>query len=360
MLQEKEVILITGSSGRIGTSVASRFSDDKYQLVGLDIVKPKKPLKNLDYIYADLSSDVCMNKVMDEIRKKYGSRIASVIHLAAYYNFKGGQWDLYEKITLGGTKRLVSCVQNFETEQFIFSSSMFVHAPCSLTQKINETWPEFDSWEYPRSKIEVEKFLQKNHGKIPLVIFQIAKCYDDTCHSVMLGHQIQRIWEHQFECHLFPGDIAHGSSFLHIDDLSDALFLAVQSRKRLPDVMTMLIGEEEVLSYDELQRMIGLLIDGKEVKTYQVPKWIAKVGAWVQNHTPGVKPTFIKPWMVDLAGNNYSLDISLIKRTLGWEPKHSLRKTLPNMIKGLKTNPIQWYHENQLPVPAYFCKKKGC
>ena len=66
MLQEKEVILITGSSGRIGTSVASRFSDDKYQLVGLDIVKPKKPLKNLDYIYADLTSDVCMNKVMDE------------------------------------------------------------------------------------------------------------------------------------------------------------------------------------------------------------------------------------------------------------------------------------------------------
>ncbi len=358
MLQEKEVILITGSSGRIGTRIASRFSVDKYQLVGLDIAKPKQPLKNLDYIYADLTSGVSMNKVMDEIRKKYGSKISSVIHLVAYRNFKGGQWEHYEKITLGGTKRLVSCVQNFETEQFIYSSSMFVHAPCSHFEKINETWPEWTTWEYPRSKLEVEKFLKKNHGKIPLVIFQVAKCYDDACHSEMLSHQIQRIWEHQLECHLFPGDIFHSSSFLHIDDLADAIYLAVQNRKKMPELLTMLVGEEETVSYDELQKMIGLLINGKEIKTYQIPKWIAKIGAWVQNHTPGIKPTFIKPWMIDLAGNNYSLDTSLVKRTLGWEPKHSLRKTLPEMIKALKANPIQWYHENQLPVPAYFCKKK--
>ena len=144
---------------------------------------------------------------------------------------------------------------------------------------------------------------------------------------------------------MFPGDITHGASFLHLEDLADAIFLAVQKRKELPKEFIALVGEEEVLSYDYLQRTINKLLFGKELKTTRIPKWFAKFGAWVQCHIPG-KESFIRPWMIDFADDNYDIDISRIKKALLWQPKRSLRNTLPIMIENLKQDPEAWYKMN--------------
>jgi hypothetical protein len=36
---------------------------------------------------------------------------------------------------------------------------------------------------------------------------------------------------------------------------------------------------------------------------------------------------------------------------LGWEPKHSLRQTLPKMVAALKADPAKFYRENELGDP---------
>lgn len=100
---------------------------------------------------------------------------------------------------------------------------------------------------------------------------------------------------------------------------------------------TLLIGEPETLSYDELQRAISRLVHGEEWNTYRIPKLLAKFGAWLQDVLPGPGP-FIKPWMIDLADDHYALDIARARTLLGWEPRHSLRKTLPKMITALKAS----------------------
>ncbi len=50
------------------------------------------------------------------------------------------------------------------------------------------------------------------------------------------------------------------------------------------------------------------------------------------------RTSFVKPWMVDLATDNFELDITRAHTILGWEPKHSLRDTLPKMIPALKAD----------------------
>jgi hypothetical protein len=45
------------------------------------------------------------------------------------------------------------------------------------------------------------------------------------------------------------------------------------------------------------------------------------------------------------------LDIGRARALLGWEPKHSLRATLPRMIAALKDDPARWYRENKLGPP---------
>jgi nucleoside-diphosphate-sugar epimerase len=132
-----------------------------------------------------------------------------------------------------------------------------------------------------------------------------------------------------------------------MEDMVEALVLAVEHRKELPQITTLLIGESETLSYDELQRAISRQLHGKEWKTYQIPKPLAKLGCWLQSLLPGADP-FLKPWMIDLSDDHYAFDISRARTLLGWEPHHSLRKSLPKIINGLKFDPAGWYQENNL------------
>lgn len=346
-MADKDVVIITGACGRIGAQICRRLGD-KYRIVGFELLKALYASANEELVPVDLGSDESVHQAFTHIRNFYGNRIASVIHLAAYYSFDQKQSPLYDKITVKGTQRLLSALKNFEVEQFIFSSTMLVHAPCAPDKPIDENWPLMGNWGYPYSKIVTEKLIHDMRGPIPSVILRIAGVYDDRCHSIPISHQIQRIYENQLESRLFAGNIHHGASFLHMEDLVDAIALAVERRKTLPSELTALLGETKTLSYDALQRQISRLIRGKELTTYSVPKWFAKIGAFVQCHIPFIAKPFIKPWMIDLADDNYTLNISRAKQYLGWEPKRCLEKTLPKMIEILKTDPGRFYKENGL------------
>lgn len=55
--------------------------------------------------------------------------------------------------------------------------------------------------------------------------------------------------------------------------------------------------------------------------------------------------------MIDLADDHYPIAIDHARRTLGWNPQHRLRTTLPQMVARLKRNPKRWYHINKLKPP---------
>jgi nucleoside-diphosphate-sugar epimerase len=86
----------------------------------------------------DLTNEESTRRGLQAIRDLNGDRIASVIHLAAYYDFSGAPSLLYDKVTVGGTRRLLRLLQDFKVEQFIFSSTILVQAHpgmgCGLTR----------------------------------------------------------------------------------------------------------------------------------------------------------------------------------------------------------------------------------
>jgi hypothetical protein len=57
--------------------------------------------------------------------------------------------------------------------------------------------------------------------------------------------------------------------------------------------------------------------------------------------------------MIDLATDNFELDITRAHTILGWEPKRSVRDTLPQMIPSLKADPLAWYRENEIKPPLW-------
>jgi nucleoside-diphosphate-sugar epimerase len=345
------LILVTGSNGRIGTAIMKRLTGKYGQVIGFDLKAQAPPPPECLRIAVDISSDTSVKEGLKMLRAHHGSKIAAVIHLAAYYDFLGEENPKYEEITVKGTQRLLRGLQDdFEVEQFIFSSTMLVHAPNQPGELLTEDSPIGATWAYPESKVRTEAMIRAEHGKIPVAILRLAGVYDDVCHSPPLANQIQRIFERQLASHLYSGETSHRLSYLHMQDLVDAIELVVERRAKLPDEMTVLIGESDALSYDELQHGFIKLIHGESWETYSVPALIAKAGAWAEGLLPGPGP-FIKPWMIDRADDDYILDVTRARTMLGWKPTRSLRDTMPKMVAALKADPSVWYREHGLELP---------
>ena len=356
MSMQKPLVLITGSEGRIGKAIAAALGDD-YTVIGFE----QKCATGSNCITVDISSDEAMSSACEQLRQHYGQRIASVIHLAAFYNFSDEPDPLYDEVNVKGTRRLLKALEAFNVEQFIYASTMLVHAPTAPGLPINEEGPLEPKWPYPQSKVAAENEVCAHHGRIPFVIFRLAGVYTEWGEVPSLSTQIQRIYERQLQSHVFPGNPSHGQSFVHIDDAARAFRQTVERRAQLPEEVTMLIGEPITESYEGLQNLMVQMIHGEPWSTHQVPKTVGVAGAWLQNKMEDVIPDsidrgiepFVKPFMVALSDDHFELDISRARKLLNWRPRHTLRETLPTITGNLKRNPEAWYKRNKIPLPRW-------
>lgn len=345
-------ILITGASGLIGSRICRVLKQD-YSLIGLDLKSPEDTELPLHHIDTDLTDDTSVQESLARVRSEFGNELTSVIHLAAYYDFSGEPSPLYEQLTVEGTRRLLEQLQQqeFDVEQFVFSSSLLVMKPDEPGRHVSEFSVTQAEWAYPQSKLEAEQVIRSEHGEIPYVILRIAGVYDEHCHSLPVSQQIARIYEKQFESFVFPGDKTHGQALVHLDDLAECFRKVVERRNLLEDEL-FLIAEPDAMSYGELQNRIGELIHGTEWPTLRIPKVVAKAGAYAQEMISGDEDgSFIKPWMIDLADDHYVANIAHARTKLKWDPEHRLHDTLPDIIKFLKADPHGFYKENGLSIP---------
>lgn len=356
--ETKPLIVITGAAGDIGSALAAALAHD-YALVGLD--RADKP-GSIPIIPVDLASDESVARAFAELRKQHGSRIASVIHLAAYFDFTGEDHPLYDKVSVAGTRRLLEALQSFEVGQLVYSGTMLVHEPCAPGERIDESRPIAPKWAYPRSKAAAEAVIRREHGHIPYVLLHLAGVYDEKRCVPTLAQQIARIYERDFTSYLYAGDPRAGQSLVHKEDVADAFRRTVDRRRELPSAAVILIGEPDAMGYDELQDEIGRLIHGeKEWTTLRLPKPVAKLGALLQEKLEPVIPDaidqgekpFIRPFMIAMANDHYALDITKARRLLGWEPRYLIRAMLPRIVQALKADPQGWYKANGITAPAW-------
>ncbi|QDU59513.1 UDP-galactose-4-epimerase [Planctomycetes bacterium Pan216] len=351
MDRERETVLITGSSGLLGRATALALAPN-YRVIGLDNDIPETA-NGAETVKVDLTDSEEVTRAIQRVKEMSEGRLASVIHLAAYYDFSGEDSPLYDELTVNGTERLLQQLrqQAIDVEQFVFSSSLLVMKPTEPGIAMTELFPTQAEWPYPQSKLETEELLKRHHGDIPLVIHRIAGVYDEECHSIPISQQIKRIRERELESYVYPGNPNHGQSFVHREDVVACLVATVERRHDLDREEVFLIGEEDVVSYGEMQERLGEQIHGQEWPVIRIPKMVAKAGAWAKDNLPGTDDPFIKTWMIDLADAHYELDITKAKSHLRWTPKHSLRGMIAKMVANLERDPEAWYQRHGLEVP---------
>jgi UDP-glucose 4-epimerase len=115
-----QAVVVTGSAGLIGSAVCASFVNDGWQVVGFDR-PPIDPQEGVIAVSCDVTSDESVRAAVERTTDVLHRRVASVIHLAAYYDFSGEASTLYEEVTVRGTRRLLGALAPLRPEQFLFS-----------------------------------------------------------------------------------------------------------------------------------------------------------------------------------------------------------------------------------------------
>ena len=350
----KPIVLMTGVAGDVGAAVVDALKDG-YRIVGMD----RKSDGSVPVLEADFTDDASVIRAFEDFRQRYGREIASVVHLAAYFDFTGEDNPLYHTLNVDGTRRLLAALRRFDVEQLVYSGTMLVHEPTTPGHLIDEEHPIDPRWAYPQSKAQAEDVIREERGRIPAVLLHLAGLYDDEVLIPTLAHQVAWIYEEDLESYFYPADLETGQSMVHKDDLAAAFRAAVDRRSELPALTTILVGEPQPIGYGALQDQLGELIHGQRWTTVRVPAALAAAGAWVQDKVMPQLPgrlgggtPFVRPFMAMQADSHYALDISRARHLLGWHPKHTLADTLPKVVAKLKADPAGWYKKNAIGWPA--------
>ncbi len=357
---EKPVVVITGAGGHIGRRLGKVLSD-AYRVVGLELsVDGTEPFPTIE---ADLTDDASMTLAMQTLRADFGERVASVIHLAAYFDFTGQDSPAYQAVNVEGSRRLLEHLADFDVAQLVYSGTMLVHRPGIPGQSIDEGTPLDPGWAYPQSKARAEAAMREAAGDdIKLTFLHLAGLYDETTAVPTLSHQIARIYERGLKSRFYSGNPDAGQAFIHIDDMTAAMQRAVDRRDALDRETTILVGEPNALSYNALQDRLGQLIHGEDRwATITLPGFMAKAAAWMETRSEPVVPDaldegekpFIRPFMIDLSSDHYALDIAKAQDVLGWRPEHRIEDELEDLVAALMEDPVRWYRDNGITPPAW-------
>ncbi|MBW3098162.1 NAD-dependent epimerase/dehydratase family protein [Pseudohoeflea coraliihabitans] len=366
MTGTKPVVIITGAAGNIGSRLSRKLARS-HRVIGLDL--PAASEKRDDVIGCDITDPDSMARAAGELAHRLaGSAIASVIHLAAFFDFSGKDRPQYKAVNEDGTRNLLRALQRFDVEQFVYSGTMLVHRPGRPGERITEETPLAPAWAYPQSKARTEEIIRQEAGDIPTVFLRLAGLYDDRTAVPTLSHQIARIYERNLKSHLFSGDRDAGQAFIHLEDMLDLFKRVVDRRGELAPGEVILAGEPDTLSYDALQQRIAELIHGdKSWSTLVVPAPVAKLGAKLETKMEPVVPDafdqgekpFIRPFMIDMASDHYALDISRAQDLLDWQPQKRIDSHLPTLIAALKDDPPGWYRANGITAPPWLASAEA-
>lgn len=146
MAISKPLVLVTGSTGYVGTALVEALQRE-YRVAGLDRQPPRRSSGQVDFVECDLTSDESVGRALATVRQRHSRQIASCVHLAAHYDFSGEPSPLYRTLTVEGTRRLLRGLQDFDVEQFVFSSTHIVMKPAEEEREvITESSPTEPAW----------------------------------------------------------------------------------------------------------------------------------------------------------------------------------------------------------------------
>ncbi len=221
-------VLITGSSGFIGSHLVDKLLDDGHSVIGIDKVKSPKTIatKKFKFLQADI---VCDNINID-------SEIDYVVHLAAkdfYYDHPLDlKYSSFVETQVLGTSKTFELAKKLGAKKFIFASTHSVYGNTKkdlLTEKNIIPQPISP---HGASKLAAEEVIRymSNYYKLPAVILRISSVYGPRMTSHMLIPTIINSFKNQTQIKQYVDYEKSSRDFIYIDDVVSYITSALNKR----------------------------------------------------------------------------------------------------------------------------------
>ncbi|MFC5430955.1 hopanoid-associated sugar epimerase [Paraburkholderia denitrificans] len=261
---QRDLVLITGASGFVGSAVA-RIAQDKGYAVRV-LVRPTSPRTNL----ATLDAEVVTGDMRDVASMRAALRgVRYLFHVAADYRLWAPDPHEIERANLEGAEATMRAALEAGVERIVYTSSVATLKVTSSGASADETRPltaEQAIGVYKRSKVLSERAVERmiaNDGLPAVIVNPSTPIGPRDVKPTPTGRIIVEAATGKI-----PAFVDTGLNLVHVDDVANGHFLALEHGR---------IGERYILGGENLplQQMladIAGMVDRKP-PTIALPRW---------------------------------------------------------------------------------------
>lgn len=308
-MPSKKIILITGSSGFIGTEIINKFKKNKkiilYLLINKNKIKNFKKSKNIKYIYCTLLNSYKLKKILKKLN------ITDVIHCAWSGVGSNVRNSPKQNINLKITSNLLNAIGHKKINCFITLGSQAEYG--SKFYKIYENSRLKPTTTYGKIKIKILKRIRVFCAKknIRFVWLRVFAGYGpNSNNNWIIPSTISKLINNQ-KTEFTSGNQIY--NFIYVSDIASAI------KKSL------------------LNRNANGIFNLGSQKSYTI-KYIVKL--IFKKLKIKKKPAFGELNYRNDQIMKFLPSISKIKKTLKWEPQYSISEGLNKTIKFIEKNNI--------------------
>lgn len=311
-------ILITGSTGFIGSHLAEKLLQDGHDLVLL-VLDQKEVLESL----AESNRvTVFETKIINDPKlDSYLRGVEAIYHLAAIRHRWGVKAKDYLEVNTGLTRRLLEVSKRAHVKQFIFCSSIAVFG-WPKNHPIDETFPYAPNNPYGRSKVECEKLVKDFclENKIKYTTIRPSMTYGERDYTGFVTKFINLVASGKY---LTVGSGQNRLQLVYIDDLCQGFDKALANRRAYNE--DFIVTNEKPIKVQEIEQIISS-VTGKKIKKPKIPRLAAYPPAfflesfyWMGLRLTGDEPMISKE-KIDLMTADRSYSIDKAKKLLDYKP----------------------------------------
>jgi len=301
------MILVTGSSGFVGSALVKRLSDNFFSIKAAS----RNPNPNNDSAYVhcvkngEINGDTDWSNILNEVEV--------VIHVAGHAHSSGARnanaLNVYRNINTFGTLNLARQAQEKGVKRFIYISSIKVNGESTANAKpFYETDIPAPRDYYGLTKYEAEQGLLELASKtnMEVVIIRPPLVYGPGVRANFLAL-------FQLVCLGIPlpfGSIKNKRSLLYIENLTDLIQVCISHREAKNRIF--LASDSQDISTSELLVKMGIALNRPAYLFYAEP--IVRAMAFL----------FRKSHAVDKLFGSLEVNVDFTREVLGWLPPVSL------------------------------------
>ncbi|WP_175834997.1 hopanoid-associated sugar epimerase [Burkholderia anthina] len=260
----RDLVLVTGASGFVGSAVA-RIAQQKGYAVRV-LVRPTSPRTNV----ADLDAEIVTGDMRDETSMRAALRgVRYLLHVAADYRLWAPDPDEIERANLEGAVATMRAARAEGVERIVYTSSVATLKVTSAGDPSDENRPltaEQAIGVYKRSKVLAERAVERmiaDEGLPAVIVNPSTPIGPRDVKPTPTGRIIV-----EAALGKIPAFVDTGLNLVHVDDVANGHFLALERGR---------IGERYILGGENLplQQMLADIaqMTNRKAPTIALPRW---------------------------------------------------------------------------------------